>query len=526
MVAHLITLKLVLLRNGLRRSVGQLVGLIVGALYGLGILALAIAGLIGLRLAEVHLAGTILVVAGSALVVGWALSPIVVSGVDLTLDPGRFALFPIPLPKLLVGQAAAGVIGIPGACTALALAATTVTWARGPATFVVAAVSAVVALGLCVVLSRLVASAATELATSRRFREASRLLLMIPLMLLGPIIAFTARGIETNVTVFTAIAGVLAWTPVGAAFAAPAAFAAGNGFEGLAQLIIAAASLVLAAWLWSRALARALVTPASRASSGSMPAARRGLGAFGWMPATPAGAVAARSLTYWIRDPRYGAALILVPLIPVLLYFSSTQRHNSEVFLLSGPISAFLLAWSLSTDVSYDSTAFSLHLAAGVRGRDDRWGRALALMTFALPASLVITFIPFFFAGRWELLPGYLGLALGVLLSGAGLASTVSARYTVAVPLPGESPFKRAPGNRMQTLLVQLGGMICLGVLVVPEIVLVVLTAVTGAPGFGWAALGAGLALGGGLFVGGILLGGAWLDRRGPEVYASLVRAG
>ncbi|MDQ4502075.1 transporter [Sinomonas sp. ASV322] len=526
MVAHLITLKVVLLRNGLRRSVGQLVGLIIGALYGLGVLALAISGLIALRLADADLARTILVVAGSALVAGWALAPIVVSGVDLTLDPARFALFPIPLPKLLLGQAAAGLIGIPGACTALALAATTVTWARGPAPFAAAALSAVVALALCVVISRLVASAATELATSRRFREASRLILMVPLMLLGPIIAFAARGIETYVTVFKAVAGVLGWTPLGAAFAAPASFAAGDAPEGFAQLAVAAASLALSAWVWSRALARALVTPASRASSKSLPAARRGLGAFGWMPQTPAGAIAARSLTYWIRDPRYGAALILVPLIPVLLFFSSVQRHNSEVFLLSGPIAAFLLAWSLSTDVSYDSTAFSLHLVAGVRGREDRWGRALALMTFALPAALVITLVPFIVTGRWDLLPGYLGLALGVLLSGAGLASTVSARFTVAVPLPGESPFKRSPGNRMQTLLVQLGGMIGLGILVVPEIVLVVLSAVTGAAGFGWAALGVGLGLGGALFVGGILLGGAWLERRGPEVYASLVRAG
>jgi ABC-2 type transport system permease protein len=244
------------------------------------------------------------------------------------------------------------------------------------------------------------------------------------------------------------------------------------------------------------------------------------------MPASPAGAIAARSLTYWVRDPRYGTALIIVPLVPIILYFSSLQRHQSDVFLLSGPFAAFLLAWSLASDISYDSTAFSLHLSAGVRGRDDRWGRALALLTFALPLALVVALVPFAISGRWSLLPAYLGLVVGVLMSGIGLASVVSARFTVTVPLPGESPFKRPAGNTAQTFVVQFVGLIVLGVLVLPEIVLVAFASTTGSGGYGWAGLGVGAVLGGAIFWLGIWLGGIWLDRRGPEVYAALVRAG
>ncbi|KHL04926.1 hypothetical protein [Sinomonas humi] len=525
MVAHLITLKLVLLRNGLRRSVGQLVGLIIGSLYGLGLLFLAVLGLILLRLADAAIAEPIVVLGGSALLAGWAFAPILVSGVDLTLDPGRFALYPIPLSRLLVGQALAGIIGVPGACTAVALAATVVTWARDPLTFIAGIVGAALALGLCVVVSRLVASAVTDLATSRRFREGSRMIMMVPIVLLGPIVGLAIRGMETNLEAMRSLAQVLAWTPLGAALAVPGAVAEGHLLEAFAKLLIAAASLAVAAWAWSRALARALVTPASRASSGSK-AGRRGLGPFGWMPASPAGAVAARALIYWVRDPRYGTALIIVPLVPVILFFSSAQQHQSDVFLLSGPLAAFLLAWSLATDVSYDSTAFSLHLTAGVRGRADRWGRALALLTFAVPAAIVIALVPFAVSGRWGLLPAYMGLALGVLLSGSGLASVVSSRFTVTVPLPGESPFKRPPGNATQTFLVQIGGLLTLGLLVLPEIVLVALSVGTGETGYGWAALLVGVVLGSALFVLGITLGGIWLDRRGPEVYASLVRSG
>ena len=43
MVAHLVRLKLALLRNGLRRSAWQVVGLAVAALYGLGAIVVVVA---------------------------------------------------------------------------------------------------------------------------------------------------------------------------------------------------------------------------------------------------------------------------------------------------------------------------------------------------------------------------------------------------------------------------------------------------------------------------------------------------
>src|SRR5690606_38809782 len=42
----------------------------------------------------------------------------------------------------------------------------------------------------------------------------------------------------------------------------------------------------------------------------------------GWfrrLPSTPLGAVTARSLTYWARDPRYFGALLVLPVIPVVM---------------------------------------------------------------------------------------------------------------------------------------------------------------------------------------------------------------
>ena len=273
------------------------------------------------------------------------------------------------------------------------------------------------------------------------------------------------------------------------------------------------------AWCWKILLERALVNP-PYAGSGSRKGGKMGL--FAVLPATPTGAVTARALTYWLRDPRYGGSLIVIPLLAVVMFFQASQGDDFGILTVLGPLTAFLMAWSISADVSYDNTAFALHLATGVRGVADRLGRALACLILSVPVVLAFTLVPFAFTGTWEWLPGLLGLSVGILLTGLGLSSVVSARYNVAVPLPGDSPFKKPPGNVGQTMLVQFGGMGVLFLLVLPEAALIVAQGVTGNALFGWLNLALGLILGLILFVVGVRLGGRWLESRGPEMLAQL----
>jgi ABC-2 type transport system permease protein len=135
---------------------------------------------------------------------------------------------------------------------------------------------------------------------------------------------------------------------------------------------------------------------------------------------------------------------------------------------------------------------------------------------------LVFAVVPFIFTGSWEWLPGVLGLSVGLLLTGLGLSSVLSARYNIAVPLPGDSPFKKPPGNVGQTMAVQFGGMGVLSILVLPEAALIIAQSVTGNIFFGWLNLILGPVLGMVLFGAGIRIGGRWLDARGPEMLAQL----
>jgi ABC-2 type transport system permease protein len=244
-------------------------------------------------------------------------------------------------------------------------------------------------------------------------------------------------------------------------------------------------------WRWS--LAKALETPAR---STPAKAAKRGLGFFGVFPGTPVGAVAARALTYWMRDPRYAQSLIVLPLVPVFVLLYSRTDGDLTPLNAVGPIIAVLLAMSIYTDVSYDNTAFALHLQMGVSGRDDQIGRVLALAVFAVPLSLLVVLGTVVLSDAWTALPGLLGITIGVLLSGFALSSLVSGGFVFAVPAPGESPFKSKPGGGISLMVSLLATWSILAVLVLPELVVAIIGFTTGPVVFGWISLALGIMLG------------------------------
>ncbi|CAN5505777.1 hypothetical protein BH10ACT4_BH10ACT4_07610 [soil metagenome] len=520
MVADLLRLRLLVLKNSLLRSTWQLVAVIFGALYGLGILFGITVGLIALSGVPVPISRTVVVLAGSALVLGWVLIPLLASGIDQTLEPARLVTFPIPLDTLLLGLALSGLVGVPGIVTMLGSLATAGTWWQHPIIALIAAVCSAIAAATCIVGSRAVTTLSTLFTSGRRFREAAGFLAIIPLVLLGPLIVSLSSGIRTATDALPGLANALAWTPLGALWAVPSDVAVGHWGQGALHFLIGVATFAALLLLWRRGLALALVTPA-HSSSRSRGSGKLGL--LGRFPATPAGAVAARSLTYWIRDPRYARQLLIVPLIPVLMFFYS--RDGSLDLLHSvAPIVALLLSLSIFSDLSYEGTAFATQISSGIRGRDDRLGRAAALGSFGLPIVILFSVGSVWISGSWDVLPGLLGLSIGIFLSGLGVSSYSSARIIIPVPGPGDNPFKAAPGAGFTTALTTFATWGVLAVLVLPELVLAVVGAATGVALLGWIGLVVGIGLGSVLMIIGIRLGGAQLDRAAPELLEHLAR--
>ena len=386
---------------------------------------------------------------------------------------------------------------------------------RWPRAAIAAGVCIVLGVLTCVVASRLVSALSSGLGGNRRGREFVGTIVLILLIMAGPIVTGTLALTSTADVRdrIPRIADVLGWTPIGAVWAVPADVAAGQGVSAVARLLIAAATLAALWLLWARALRGAVTTPRQRAAK----VARSGaLGLFGRMPTGGVGATWARSLTAWLRDPRYLRQLLIVPLFPLL--FAFTSGIDGFMFSSSAVLVALVLCLSGYTDVSYDGTAFASVLATGIRGRDDRLGRLLGAASIGIPLIVLLAVVTTAVGGRLEHLPGILGASLGLVLGGYGVSAVSSALLVTPVAAPGDSPFKSVPGQTFLTgllVFVVMGACLVIGA---PAIAFAVAGFITGAAVWGWVALVVGIVVGGGAAALGVWLGGRTLDRTGPDL--------
>lgn len=521
MVATVLKLRYRVLGNTLARRPWQLVGFCLGMLGALWMLGLAVAGLVALGFAgDPELSRTLVVLAGSVLIAGWVIGPLLVAGTDTTVDAAQLAPFPFSLRQLMLALAGAGLTGIPGIASTLAAVATAVVWVRWPAAAVIAVPAAVIGVLIAVVASRLVATLSRGLGAGRRGREIIGTVVLGAMIMAGPIVvgilSLIGDGAGGAARV-RQVAEVLGWTPLGAAWAVPADVATGQWLPAIARLGIAAATLAVLWLVWARALDASVTAPPRAETRAVKPGA---LGLFAVMPTGGVGATWARSLTAWLRDPRYLRQLIFVPLFPAL--FAFTGGVDGFLFSASAVIVAFILAIAGYADISYDGTAFAAVLSTGVRGRADRWGRVLGAASVGVPAVVVVAVVTAALGGAWAQLPAVLGAALGLLLVGYGVSAVSSALLVVPVASAGDSPFKSVPGQTFLNGLTVLVVWAACTVLAAPPLVLGVLSVTRSSTAMGLASLAVGVVWGVAVIVAGTVVGGRTLDRTGPDLLARI----
>ncbi len=516
MVAQFLRLKLTLLVNILRRRPLQLVSLVISLLCGLGLAGLVVVGLIALRFATPDIARVILIVFGTVVVFGFLVLPLAF-GVDDTIDPRRFSLFGIPTTKLAFGLFASAFVSVPTLVVVVFSVAQIFTWSRGPAPMLAAIAAAVLVVPTCVLAARVSTAIAASFLASRRAREASGIVLLLLLTLSAPLIALLAtidwesRGLP----IIRRIAAIAAWTPLGAAWSAPGDAAVGRVDQAQVKLLIAAAFLGLLWLAWRALVAMMLVRPHREAT------ARRywGLGWFELLPASPAGAIAARSLSYWGRDARYKVAIAVIPVVPIVMVIALMVGGVPMQIIawVPVPVMCLFLGWTVHNDVALDSSAFWTHVSASTSGVDDRWGRLIPALFLGVPLVVVGSLVTVLVSGNWVSLPGLVGLSACLLLVGLGISSVISAAFPYPAVHPGTSPFAQpqaAAGSVVQSL-----SFFATAASAVPVLALVILAGM-GEPTLYLAALGAGLVIGLAALYGGVHWGGRILYRRAPELLA------
>ncbi|WP_411699314.1 hypothetical protein [Conyzicola sp.] len=521
MVAQILRLKLRLLGNSFRRSPWQLLGLVLGLLYGLGTAVLVVGGLIALRFFDVDVAASATIVLGSAVLVVFTVLPLVL-GIDDTLDPRKFALFGIPNNKLATSLAIASFVSVPTIVVTIMAVAQIATWSRGAGPALLAVAAAFIIVVTCVLSARISTSVAAFLLATRRARDTTAIFGLIALVSLSPVIValVSVDWAREGLDVLGRIAAVLGWTPVGAAWAFPAAAAAGDGGAAALKLLIAVGWIAVLALVWRALVSRMLTTPQRQAQ------AKRytGLGWFGVFPATRTGVIAARSVTYWLRDSRYGTSLIAIPLIPIFMVVALVIGAGPLplIALLPLPIMCLFLSWSIHNDVAFDNTAVWLHTSASTPGRADRIGRLLPALIVGMVVIAVGSVVSALVYGDWAVLPSVVGVSTGILLSGLGLSSFMSARFPYAAVRPGDSPFAQPQSGSPAGLLQALSFLAILG-FAAPAVIAGVIGVNEGGY-WPYLSLAAGVVIGAAVLVGGVAWGSRVFEKRGPELLAFAMR--
>jgi ABC-2 type transport system permease protein len=526
-VATLVRLKARILRHTLRRESWRVVVLVFGVLWTLTLIPSVIGGMVWLSRQSPAAARDILVVAGTILTVGWTAIPMLLPGMDDSLEITRFASFGVRAKRLVPGLLVSALLSVPALFTVAVCLAPAVVWAgagRGP--LVVALLAGVLAVVTCLLLARLSTQVSAWLLGSRRSKEMSAVLGVFAAVLVIPlIVTLGSLGLEGALERVPTMAEVLGWTPFGLVWAAPAAMALGDTTGAVVRLLLALAWVVAGVWLWTALLQRALTRPSSRGgqvrrrADAMLPtraASRRpGMAA--------ARAITRRGLRYWTADPRYMGSLlgaVVAPLLIVLLV-ASVVDAPAAVALSMGALVAGSLGWGRHNDVAFDGSAFWLHVAAHVPGWADRLGRTMATLLWAAPLTVAVSLVGAVVAGRWDLAPSAVGLGVGVLCGGLGVSAVVSAVLPYPVAEAGANPYAAQMGAVGASLVAQLVSSVATWIACAPVLVLYALS-LWSRPSLAPITLLVGLVGGVLTLAAAVVLGGRVYDARAPRLLGRL----
>jgi ABC-2 type transport system permease protein len=523
-VAIFVRLKLSLLRNALRRSVWRTVGLIIGIVYALGVVALAVTGLVALRWSSVALTADVTVLAFAVLTAGWLLLSLLVFGIDETLDPSRFALLPVRAREIMPGLLVSGLVSSTGVATVLVASGLLASWSRGVAPFLATVVIIPIGVATCFLLSRAGTAAFAAVLRSRRFRDFAfvglaglGLVFGVGANLLGTLLG---QGVDRFRTLLGDAATVASWTPFGWAWAVPADVAEGRWLLAAVRLLLSV-GFVVGLWLvWGHFLDQRLTEPLEAARE----AGRRRAGGLAdrLYPASPVGGVAARTLRYWRRDPRYVAGIAGFLIGPVILMVAQVANPDGEPLIAA--FAPLLLCWligsSMAQDLSYDGSAIWLHASSGVRGVEDRLGRVLSTLTVFVPVVVVLTMIGLALSGEWSAWLPVVTIGLTLTMVSVGVGAFVGTLWQWPAPPPGANPFQKGTSGGLPSLAAFGVTSAASLVLAAPAVALVIASFWVG--WLSWLGLVVGVAIGALVLWQGVVRGGAVLDRRWPEVLSEV----
>ncbi|MCK8478904.1 hypothetical protein [Microbacterium aurugineum] len=514
MAAHVLRLRLALLLGSLRGERRLRTLLVFAAVIAVtAVVCIAVFTLSG---APVPVAQAVTVLGGAALLLGFLVGPILVGAVD-QLDPRRFAVFGVDERRMPWVLTLASFVSVPSLALVAVYTSVCIVAIGDGTPWPLAVLMTIVGILTTVLISRIGMAINALLLPERRSRELTALFALALLVIAFPVAVFlgSLRWDGLVPDSLSTLSTVLGFTPFAASPAFLFASAAGETAAAWVSGIIAVLTvgLLWAAWTW---LVRRLLTTTERPVASRE---RTGLGWFGLLPSNAFGAIASRSLVYWLRDRRYIMNIIVVPVAGVLtvLPLIVAGVPVEIAALVPVPVMALFFGWLPHNDVAYDSTALWTHVASGVRGLPDRLGRLVPVLLVAIPVLAIAVPLSLLLIGDWSLLLPLGGLAASLLFSALGISSIVSVVAPYAVSRPGDSPFQQPQRPTSRGAYGPAAAFLGAIVLSVPTIWLFAATIVEGsayAPATFWVGLLIGIAV----LAAGAVIGGRIFERSGERL--------
>jgi ABC-2 type transport system permease protein len=477
MARLLVQLKLRLLFNALRASTGAKVAFVLSttlaALVAGGIFYL-LSTLRGDGIAAADLTTVIFCAFG----VAWLILPLVVFGLDSTLDPATLALYPLRTRPLAVGLLAASATGAWPAATLLGLLGVTVGLAHGALGVLIALLAVVLQVLFCITLARFVTTGLGGMLRSRRGKDFAALLIIPIFAVYEGFIQIVPKLASEGALSASSFGGVdrwLRWTPPGLAVHAIWDASTGHPGTALLRLALLAGIVVVLDLLWIRSLSRALVTTDTSTQSAvrgsALPFARYGL----------RGTVAAR---FWLYQRREPFALIYWGITTVIMVVVAIRAVLTPDWfgglIACGAAGGAFVGSFHSNAIGMSGPGFGLE-AAALNGRRALRayfsGQNIALGAIAVPLLTVVCFG--LAAVAKHPMDGFVAMAVGLagIGAGLGLANLFSVSSAYPVEKRGGTPAPRpANGHNGEAVGSQIITLLGVGVAVTPVILAAVFT--------------------------------------------------
>lgn len=490
MVASIIGLKLRSLWNNLTQKWWKLVLVILATLYfGAFFGFMLIAPLLILDASLLIPFTKVALLVASASTLAWAGAPLFGMGLDATTAPKSFAPYVAPTRSLSRALLYASVAGPAGLITLLVFVAGTAGLFKvnEPLYGVLSIVLMPFALVSLALVSRFISfwfAARVEASQGRR-----DLMQMVGVVLFVAIMwgfsyfmsTFAEGGMNLDIGTLTNIAK---WTPFAGIVSIPYLLAGGELIPALVQVAYGVAIFTVLGAGWHSLVRGEMVGRKHELTDATKQAVAAGQSVVDptlvatevktvagldqqlkslnfWLKLglnPPTAALAARNLHMWVRDARLAPSLIIMLMMPILgLGFSLSPTGASTGWFLF-VFTPLIFGQNAGMLLSYDSTAYWMHVSAGVTGRADRFGRLFA----SLPALIVVSVFNGVLAsialpiGMSWLALTIASFSLGLLT--ASLMSAITGYRAFGVQPPGTSAMStKGTANQMATLI---GGMI------------------------------------------------------------------